>query len=53
MTVTDADMNRNDNPDVLQQPQFGLAPQGFPTPVLYGAPVHIGMTTRDRCGYEL
>ena len=39
MTVTDADMNRNDIPDVLQQPQLGLAPQGFASPVLYGAPV--------------
>ena len=42
MTVTGF---RNDNPDVLQQPQFGLAPQGFATPVLYGAPVNRGMTT--------
>ena len=37
-TVTDADMNRNDNPE----PQFF---QGFATPVLYGAPVNIGTTT--------
>ena len=45
MTVTDADMNRNGIPDVLQQPQFGLAPQRFATPVLHGAPVNKGMTT--------
>ena len=45
MTVKDADMNRNDNPDVSQQPLFGLAPQGFATPVPCGAPVNIGTTT--------
>ena len=38
-------MNRNDNPNISQQPQFGLALQGFATPVLYGTPVNKGMTT--------
>ena len=46
MTVTDADMNRNDIPDVLQLPQFGLAPQGFATPVLH---CEQGHDDRDRC----
>ena len=32
MTVTDVDMNRNDTPDVLQHPQFGLAPPGYGAP---------------------
>ena len=40
MTVTDADMNLNDHPDIFQQHQFGLAPQAFATLVLYGAPVN-------------
>ena len=31
--------------DVFQQPQFGLAPQGFATPVLHGAPVNRSMLT--------
>ena len=43
-------MNR---PDVLQPPQFGLAPQDFATPVLYGAPSEQRHGERDRCGYEL
>ena len=34
MTVTDADMNRSDIPDVLQLPKFGLALLGFASPVL-------------------
>ena len=48
MTVTDADMNRNDTPDASQQPQFGLALQGFAAPVLDGAPVNMDtMTVTD------
>ena len=49
MTVTGVDMNRDGIPDVLQQPQFGLAPQGFATPVLRGAPVNKEHDDRDKC----
>ena len=45
MTWTRVDVNRDGIPDVLPQPQFGLVPQGFATPVLHGAPVNKGMTT--------
>ena len=45
MTGTRVDVNRNDTPDVLQQPQFGLAPQGFAAPVLHGTPVNMGTMT--------
>ena len=45
MTMTDAEMNRNDIPDVLLLPQFGLALKDFATPVPHGAPVNIGMMT--------
>ena len=45
MTVTGVDMDRIDNPDVSQQPQFGLAPQGFAIPFLYGVPVNMGTMT--------
>ena len=48
MTGTRVDVNRNGTPDVLQQPQFGLAPQGVHTPVLHGAPVNMDtMTVTD------
>ena len=42
---TRVDVNRNGTPDVLQQPQFGLEPQGFASLVPHGAPVNMGMTT--------
>ena len=45
MTGTDPGMNRSDTPDVLQPPKFGLAPQGFATPVLHGATVIRSMKT--------
>ena len=45
MTVTDVDVNRDDTPDVLQQPQSGLAPQGFAAPVQHGTPVNRGTMT--------
>ena len=45
MTVTDTDMDRNDYPDVSQQPLFGLAPQGFAALAQYGAAVNLGTTT--------
>ena len=48
MTGTRVDVNRNGIPDVLQQPQFGLAPQGFATPVLHEAPVNSGTMTVAR-----
>ena len=40
-TVTGVDMNRIGIPDVLQQPQVGRG-----APVLYGAPVNFGSTSR-------
>ena len=43
-TVTGVDMNPDGIPDGLQQPQFGLAPDGFATPVQHGAPL---MTVTD------
>ena len=45
MTGKRVDVNRNGTPDVRQQPQFGLVPQGFATPVPHGAPVNMGTTT--------
>ena len=45
MTGTRVDVNRNGIRDVLQQPQFGLAPQGFAALVLYGAPENMGTMT--------
>ena len=41
ITVTNVDMNRVGIPDVLQQPQVGHG-----APVLYGAPVNFGSTSR-------
>ena len=35
---------RNDIPDVLHLPQFGLAPQGFATAVLCQTPVNMDTT---------
>ena len=45
MTRTCVDVNRNGTPDVLQQPQSGLAPQGVVTPAQYEAPVKMGTMT--------
>ena len=48
MTVTGVDMNRDSSPDVLQQPQFGIAHEGFAAPAQYGAPMIIDtMTVTD------
>ena len=44
-TGTGVDVNRDGTPDVLQQPQFSLAPRGFAAPVEYGAPVSMGTMT--------
>ena len=41
MTVTGVDMNRDGTPDVVQQPQIGIAPKGFAAPVQYGAPANM------------
>ena len=45
MTKTGVGVNRDGTPDVLNQPQFGLAPHGFAAPVQYGGPVNKGTTT--------
>ena len=49
MTVTDADMNRNDTPDVLQLPQFGLALQGSGYACAAWSPSVHGHDDCDRC----
>ena len=38
-------MNRDDSPDVLQQPQVGIAHKGIAAPVHCGLPVNIGTMT--------
>ena len=53
MTVTGVDMNRDGSPDVLQQPQIGIAHKVIAAPVQYGAPVNIGMATVTGVDYEL
>ena len=40
-TVAGVDMHCDGIPDVVQQPQFGIAPKRFAAPVQYGAPANM------------
>ena len=42
MTGTGVGGNRYGTPDVVQQPQIGIAPQGFAASVQQGAPLNLG-----------
>ena len=49
MTVTGVDMNRDGIPDVLQQPQCGLGPQGGGCSCPVWSSSEHGHDYRDRC----